>query len=280
MRPVFAVELARVLRRDRRAGDVVDVVDPAAALQRLERLLVVRLPESARVGRDREAADADLVPHDPRREHERGDAERERGLPRPAAAPPEDVRAEHERDEQRPHVPEDHQPEHAAEQRAPAQAAALRDDEREQHRGDREEVVQDLAVHVHVVPDEVRVQRRQQRRDEPDPPVDDAPADLVDEPRRRDRHRGVREPDHEPVAVEHPVERDQEEAVERLRVRRRDPRDEPVRPAVEERQREVVALVDERVRDVAAARPAARRGVALLPRPPGRDMPCADPSAH
>ena len=95
------------------------------------------------------------------------------------------------------------------------------------------------------------MQRRQQRRDEPDAGVEHPPPDLVDEPRRRDRDEHLREPDHEPVPVEHPVERDQEEAVQRLRVGRRDPRDEAVRPAVEERLREVVALVDERRGDVA-----------------------------
>ena len=171
-------------------------------------------------------------------------------------------------------------PEHPAEQSGPPQSTALDHDEREQHGSDREEVVEDFAVHVHVVPDEVRVQRRQHRGDEPDLPVDDATADLVDEPRRRDRQRDVREPDHEPASLEHPVERDEEEAVERLRVRGRDPRDEPVRPALEERQREVVALVDERVRDVASLHQQCGE-----PWQRGRDgqdagMRCADPSAH
>ena len=55
-------------------------------------------------------------------------------------------------------------------------------------------------------------------------------ADLPDDERRRDGDADLREPDDLPVPAEDPVERDQEPAVERLRVRGRVARDEAVRP--------------------------------------------------
>ena len=55
------------------------------------------------------------------------------------------------------------------------------EDHRQQHDRDGEELVEDLAVLVDVVPDEVRVQRRDHRCDEAHPLRDEAPPDLVDE---------------------------------------------------------------------------------------------------
>ena len=124
----LAVESRRVLRASAARRDVVDVVDPAAAREDVGTcLLVVRLPESARIGRDREAADADLVPHDPRREHERGDAERERGGSQVQPRRRQSTYArEHERDEQRrtfPRIISPSTPPSSAPQRRPPRSA-------------------------------------------------------------------------------------------------------------------------------------------------------------
>ena len=127
------------------------------------------------------------------------------------------------------------------------------------------ELVEDLAVHVDVVPDEVRVQRRDARAAiSADPLRDEPPPDLVDEQRGRDRDHDLDEPDRPPRAAEDPVDRDQEPRVERLRPRRRLARDEPERAGLSTNDlREVVALLGERREDVAAlvraARPAAER---------------------
>ena len=72
IRPGSRVDRAGVLRARRRAGKRRHVVDPAAAGEHVVRVQVVRLPERSRVGRDREAADRDVVAYDPRRENERG----------------------------------------------------------------------------------------------------------------------------------------------------------------------------------------------------------------
>src|SRR5262245_26913281 len=71
VRVVDAGFLRRVPRsRPRRTAlrDVGHVVDPVAAAERVVRAEVVRLPERARVGRDRDAADLHLVADEPRRE--------------------------------------------------------------------------------------------------------------------------------------------------------------------------------------------------------------------
>jgi len=55
-----------------------------------------------------------------------------------------------------------------------------------------QQLVEDLAVDVDVVPDDVRLQRRDQRRGEPGARRDEAAADLVDEQRGRDGDGGLR----------------------------------------------------------------------------------------
>ena len=60
----------------------------------------------------------------------------------------------------------------------------------------------------------------------------------------------VRKSDDLPVPAEDPVERQQKESVERLRVGRRVTGDEPVRPGGQEGAGKVVALVGERRQDV------------------------------
>ena len=84
------------------------------------------------------------------------------------------------------------------------------------------------------------------RRDTPARRDEHARADRVDEQRGRRRDQDLRDADGPPVAPEDPVDRDQEEAVERLRVRGRFTRDEAERAVMDERLREVVALLGER----------------------------------
>ena len=99
------------------------------------------------------------------------------------------------------------------------------------------------------MPDDVRMQRRDQRGDEPDARRPQPRADLEDDERGRDGDDDLRDPDREPRAAEREVERGEEPAVERLRVRRGDVREEAERPVVDERLREAVALVDELLED-------------------------------
>jgi hypothetical protein len=70
-------------------------------------------------------------------------------------------------------------------------------------------------------------------------------ADRVDEERGRGRNHDLRAADRPPRAAEQPVDRDEEESVQRLRVGGRLVRDEPERPVLDEGLREVVALVGE-----------------------------------
>ena len=95
------------------------------------------------------------------------------------------------------------------------------------------------------MPDEERVQRRDQRADEPDAKRHDPPADLEHDERGERGDHDVRDPDDQPVALEDPVEAGEEPRVERLRVRGRAVRQEAERTARDERLREAVALLDE-----------------------------------
>ncbi len=121
--------------------------------------------------------------------------------------------------------------------------------ERAQREHGEHEPIEHLAVQVDVVPDDVRVQRRDQRGDEPDPGRAQARADLEHDERGRHCDDDLCDPDGEPRAAEREVEGRQEPAVERLRVRGGDVREEPERPVVDERLREAVALVDELLED-------------------------------
>ena len=82
------------------------------------------------------------------------------------------------------------------------------------------------------------MERRDQRRDDADLRAAEAGADREDEQRRRDRERDLRQSDDEPRAAERPVHAGEEPGVERLRVRRRDARQEAEGAAVDERLRE------------------------------------------
>ena len=142
-----------------------------------------------------------------------------------------------------PRVAEDREPEDAAECRRPPQRAApLGGDHRDEDDCRRQHLVEDLAVQVDVVPDEVRVKRGEQGAADRNAVRRDASSDRVDDPGGGDRDRDVRHTDRHPRPID-PVDRDEEEAVERLRVGGRDARDEAVRAMLEEDDREVVALV-------------------------------------
>ena len=241
------VDRARVLRGRRRSRDRRHVVDPLAMLERAQRVRVVRLPERAAVGRQRRATDRDAVPHDPGRDDDGGG--RDRRDDEDGASRHEDERARDEREQDEPHVAEDREAKCRAQRNRERQRSFLEDEQRQQDDRRREELVQDLAVHVDVVPDEVWVERGGERGEEAGERRDPASPDLVDEQRGRGRDGDLRQPDDDPRALKDPIERNQEPAVERLRVGGRPPRDEAVRPVREEGAGEDVALVDVRRRD-------------------------------
>ncbi len=113
-----------------------------------------------------------------------------------------------------------------------------------------QEPVQQLAVQVDVVPDDVGVEGRDQRRDEADADRAQARADLEDDERCRDRHDDLRDPDREPRSPEREVDPREKPPVQRLCVRGRNAGQEAERAVVDERRREPVALVDELLRIV------------------------------
>jgi hypothetical protein len=113
-------------------------------------------------------------------------------------------------------------------------------------------VVEDLAVHVHVVPDEVGVDGDEQGCDDAGGGREPAPADPPHDERGAAGDGDLRDPDDFPVPAEEPVQRQEEPAVERLRVRGGMPRDEAVRSLREVGPGEDVALLDVRDEDDAA----------------------------
>jgi hypothetical protein len=102
---------------------------------------------------------------------------------------------------------------------------------------------------VDVVPDQKRVERGDRRADDPDLKRGHPPADLEHDRRGQRSDGDLRDPDHEPVPLEDLVEAREEPGIERLRVSRRPARQEPERSARDERLREAVALLDERLED-------------------------------
>ena len=113
------------------------------------------------------------------------------------------------------------------------------------------------------MPDDVRMERRDERGDEPDARRAQPAADLEDDQRRGDGDDDLCDPDGEPRAPNGQVDRREEPAVERLRVRGRHVREESERPVVDEGRGEPVALVDELLEDRLALRASTtRRGSA------------------
>jgi len=228
------------------------VVDPAAAVEDLARVLVVRLPERARVGRENGTTDADLVATDPGCDDNGGSCDypgaEQQGTPR-ALEWKGDERGEHEREERQPGVTEDREARCRSEREGQQSSLPLRDDEREQRDYREEQPVQDLAVQVHVVPDEERVQRGDRRPDDADPKRGSTSTDLEHDHRGQCCDRDVRQADDQPVTLENLVERGEEPGVEGLGVSRGPPGQEAERSAGDECLREAVALLDELLKD-------------------------------
>ncbi len=181
--------------------------------------------------------------HGSERDHARADAERRREHDSPL---PEHEAGADERQEQEPRVAEDPEREHDPERerhRADVPARPVGGGQRQVDDRGREHLVDDLAVDVDVVPDQVRVERGDDGRDQSRARGQEAPSGLVDDQGRRRRHGDLPEPDRRPVAAEDPVDRDQEERVGGLRPRRRLAGDEAVRARVDEGQREAVRLL-------------------------------------
>ena len=181
--------------------------------------------------------------------------------PRPAHARKSD---EHERQQRQPRVPEDREPADGAEPRRASgeRRAGRRASSGEQHERRGEQPGRRSPGSC------ARRARRgtgcsvaSDRRDEARPAREtNARADLVHEQRRqRRRARSATSPTDEPVPPEDPVDRDEDEAVQRLRPRRRLARDEAERAARDEGAREVVALLGEARR---GSSPRSRRGPA------------------
>ena len=106
-----------------------------------------------------------MVPYDPGREHERctgtdGEQRSEAAVREPE--PDHQPHAEHEWKQSQPRIAEDGQAEDGSQRRRPPERApAFGSDQRDEDERRRQEPVEDLAVQVNVVPDEVRMQRRE-----------------------------------------------------------------------------------------------------------------------
>ena len=180
--------------------DVGHLVDPAAVGEHAVGVHVVRLPERARVGRDREAADVDLVADHPRRErhhreHRHGDRRH------PAAAAPQQEHGEHERQQRSAGRSRgSRRPTRAPSSDGRPERAALGREQRQPEHRRAEQLVEDLAVPVQVVPDEVGLKRRdapprsgRSRADRNRRPISKTTSDVAD------RDHELRGPDRPPV---------------------------------------------------------------------------------
>ena len=151
----------------RRSGMSGTLVDPARPAERLVGAEVVRLPERARVGRDREAADLDLVAHDPRRERRRPAPARRQPRPSPARRQSR-YAGEGERQRRRAACSRGSRSPVTTPSPAERRASVGRCEERQAEHRRAEQLVEDLAVAVDVVPDEVRAAAsRRPRRSAP-----------------------------------------------------------------------------------------------------------------
>ena len=143
-------------------------------------------------------------------------------------------------------VAEDRQPGEDPGGDRPGSGTPVGRDQRAEDERRRDELVEHLAVQVHVVPHEIRIERCENGGDRACAPRHHPGADRVDEERGDRRHDDLRAADRPPGPTEDPVDRDEKEAIQRLRVGGRLTRNEAKCPVVDERLREVVALVRER----------------------------------
>ena len=108
----FGRDVRRTLGPGRHPGEIGDVVDPLAARQDRVRRRVVRLPERSGIGRDRSAADRDLVADEPRRNDGEGGNHRRAGHEQGASRRPRlpgDVDRERQGQQHEARVAEDRQ---------------------------------------------------------------------------------------------------------------------------------------------------------------------------
>ena len=214
-------------------------------------LRVVRLPERTRVGRDREAADLRIVPDQPRCDDDTGRGDDEHGGDELAPRREDARRTRRGRSAARQsrELPRIATPQSAPSSTGRASRAAPYGEQRDEHDPGERDLVGDLAVDVDVVPDQVRVAASRPRR----PRRRGAGRRAARRSRRGRRSpprgRSAARPTTSQERPKHPVERDEEQAVERLRGRRRMPGDEPERAGRDERLREVVALLGVRRED-------------------------------
>ena len=176
------VDVPRELRRQLgRAGQRRHVVDPAAAGEGRVGVHVVRLPEGAPVRREREATDLDAVSHHPGRRRQRRDTISTAATARHPRAVPEQIHREEERQRRQARVAEQREPEDDPERGAEPDRSLLGDQQSEHERGGAEQLVEDLAVDVDVVPDQIRVQRRDEGGDQPRSRRQEAPSRPEDD---------------------------------------------------------------------------------------------------
>ena len=165
------------------------------------------------------------------------------------ARAPREVERERDGEEDEPRVAEDRDPGDGSCGGRERERPALVGGERAEHEHGQDEPVQQLAVQVDVVPDDIGVERRQERGDEADLGRAQPRPDLEDDERREHGDHDLGDPDGEPRPPEREVDPGEKPSVERLRVRGRDAGQEPERPVVDERRGEAVALVDELLED-------------------------------
>ena len=162
---------------------------------------------------------------------------------------PREVERERDGEEDEPRVAEDRDSGDGSRGGCERERPALVGRERAEHEHGQDEPVQQLAIQVDVVPDDIGVERRQERGDEADLGRAQPRPDLEDDERREHGNDDLGDPDGEPRPPERQVDPGEKPAVERLRVRGRNACKEAERPVVDQCRREAVALVDELLED-------------------------------
>ncbi len=239
-RPVAASDRGRLLGLGGAPRERRNVVDPAAAGEHVVRVLVVRLPKRARVRGDRVAADLNAGSARPRA-RARARPARPRATRRAVGA----CEAEFATRRRRPSasgkqreacVPEDREPERPLRAKRPTRASALarlraaqstRSRQERDRRGSRGSGGRRARRRTGGAS---RAAAATERRC----PASGAGCRLRKRSRRRDSDRDLRRARPSSHERSNAVDRNEEEAVERLRVRGRDARNEAERPVVDE----------------------------------------------